>query len=137
MKQIESAQSITKRKGEKTMRRQIFDLTDVKNEDVIEVLFPSGRRIDGNWCEDHILHAYVNRACNNATFYIQDDRTLWDIELEGFGVIRLSADAMASLYLYVCVAKERYLLLGLRALAGRCGRICDTIDEFLKEKSYC
>lgn len=119
------------------MRRQIFDLTDVKNEDVVEVLFPSGRRIEGNWLDDQILHAYVNRACNNATFYILDDRTLWDIELEGFGAIRLSADAMASLYLYVCETKERYLLLGLRALAGRCDRICDTIDEFLKERNYC
>lgn len=119
------------------MRRQVFDLIDAKDADVIEVLFPSGRKIAGNWYEDRILDAYVNRACNNATFYIRDDRTLWDIELEGFGVIRLSADAMSSLYLYVCETKERYLLLGLCALAGRCDRICDTIDDFLKERGYC
>lgn len=119
------------------MRRRIFDLIDVKDADAIEVLFPSGRKIAGNWYEDCILDAYINRECNNATFYIRDDRTLWDIELEGFGVIRLSADAMASLYLYVCEAKERYLLLGLCSLAARCGRICDTIDKFLKERSYC
>lgn len=119
------------------MRRQIFDLIDARDADVIEVLFPSGRKIAGNWYEDRILDAYINRECNNATFYIRDDQTRWGIELEGFGAIRLSADAMASLYLYVCTARERYLLLGLCALAARCDRICDTIDKFLKEKSYC
>lgn len=119
------------------MRRQIFDLIDAKDADVIEVLFPSGRKIAGNWYEDHILKAYVSRECNNAKFYIRDDETLWDIELEDFGMMRVSAIALVTIYLYVSESKERYSLFGLYTLAKKCDRICDTIGKFLKEKGYC
>lgn len=119
------------------MRRQIFDLIDAKDEDVIEVLFPSGRTISGNWYEDHILKAYVSRKCNNAKFYIRDDETLWDIELEGFGMMRVSAIALATIYLYVNETQRNYWNHALYALAKKCDRICDTIGKFLKEKGYC
>ena len=119
------------------MRRQIFDFIDAKDADVIEVLFPDGRTIAGNWYEDCILNAYVNREYNNAKFYIQDDDTLWDIKLEGFGMMKVSAYALSAIYLYVCETRKVYCNLTLYALAGKCDRICDTIDKFLKERGYC
>lgn len=120
------------------MRRQIFDLQDVKDDgDVVEVLFPNGRQISGCWFEDHILDAYINRDDNKAKFYVQDDKTLLDIELEGIGMIKASADALVSLYLYVSKAGQRYADFGLFALSAQSERVCDAIDKLLAERGYC
>lgn len=119
------------------MRRQIFDLIDAENKDVIEVLFPNGRTIVGNWYQDHILDAYIDREHNEAKFYIQNDETLWDVELEQFGAFKASASALCSLYLYVSEAEKSYRYRGKGAFADSCRCLLDAIDEFLKDKGYC
>lgn len=65
---------IFRKRGDKTMYKEIKILNELGDKSLVKVVYPSGKTLIGKWYEDRIISAWNNRIKSRATFYAKEDR---------------------------------------------------------------
>lgn len=60
---------IFRKRGDKTMYKEIKILNELGDKSLVKVVYPSGKTLIGKWYEDRIISAWNNRIKSRATFY--------------------------------------------------------------------
>lgn len=118
------------------MRRQIFDFHEVKNTDYVEVVFPNGCTISGDWYQDHILKAYVERDRNNAKFYVEEFEPWVDIDIAGLGKMSAPMSTLNSVSLMASMAAERCTIVHRPGMTACFEKVSDEIYSVLDSLGY-
>lgn len=118
------------------MRRQIFDFHEVKDTDYVEVVFPNGCTISGDWYQDHILDAYVKRDRNNAKFYVTESDPWVDVDIAGLGKMSAPMSTLNSVSLMAFMAAERCTIKHRPAMAVGYYEVSDEIYSVLDSLGF-